>query len=294
MSLAQPATGATTLDAVPWGRVALVGVVAGFTSGLFGVGGGIVIVPLLVLVAGFPHKLATGTSLTAIVPISISGIVGYASAGEVDWAAAGCVTTGALVGTVVGTRWLVRVSPSVLQIVFAAAMLLTAARMFVEDGDGGGRADLTVALALALTLLGSVSGLLAGLLGVGGGIIIVPVLTLAFGLPHVLAKGTSLAVIVPTAVLGTLRNRRSQLTAVGPAVVVGVAGIATAFAASQLALELEPAVSQALFAALLTAVAVRVAVTGVTGWRADRAAAAGGPDSAGDAATGQRSDRPAG
>jgi hypothetical protein len=291
MSLAQPATGPATLDAVPWGRVALVGVVAGFTSGLFGVGGGIVIVPLLVLVAGFPHKLATGTSLTAIVPISISGIVGYASAGEVDWAAAGCVTAGALVGTVVGTRWLVRVSPSVLQIVFAGAMLLTAARMFVEDGDGAGRTDLTVALALALALLGLASGILAGLLGVGGGIIIVPVLTLAFGLPHVLAKGTSLAVIVPTAVVGTLRNRRSQLTAVGPAAVVGVAGIASAFAASQLALELEPAVSQSLFAALLTAVALRVALTGVTGWRTDRAA--GDPDPTGDG-TGRRDDQPSG
>jgi hypothetical protein len=279
MSLASPDVGSTSRGGLPWARVALVGIIAGFTSGLFGVGGGIVIVPTLVLLAGFPHKLATGTSLSAIVPISISGIIGYATAGEIDWAAAGCVATGAVVGAVVGTRWLVRINPPILQLAFAGAMLLTAARMFVADGDGAGRTDLTLAMALALLVLGLVSGILAGLLGVGGGIIIVPVLTLAFGIPHVVAKGTSLAVILPTAVIGTIRNRRSQLTALAPAAVVGVAGIASAFAASKLSLELDPAVSQALFAGLLTTVAVGLARTGVLGLRAERAGGGADPPS---------------
>lgn len=287
MSLAAATAENHSLRDVPWGRVALVGVIAGFTSGLFGVGGGIVIVPTLVLLAGFPHKLATGTSLSAIVPISISGIVGYATAGEVDWAAAVCVAAGAVVGAVVGTRWLVRIRAPVLQICFAAAMLLTAAKMFLDDGDGAGRAGLTVAMATALVLLGVASGILAGLLGVGGGIIIVPVLTLAFGVPHVVAKGTSLAVILPTAVIGTVRNRRSQLTALTPAAVVGLAGMTSAFAASKLSLELDPAVSQTLFAALLTLVAARLARTGITALRAERAGA--------DAATaGPARNRPAG
>src|SRR5690606_39977127 len=82
------------------GRIVAVGVIAGFTSGLFGVGGGIIIVPALVLFAGFQQKIATGTSLTAIVPIAVSGIVGYAVDGEVDFAAAACVAAGAVIGTV--------------------------------------------------------------------------------------------------------------------------------------------------------------------------------------------------
>ena len=256
-----------------YGRVAVVGVIAGFTSGLFGVGGGIVIVPLLALLARFPHKLATGTSLTAIVPISISGLVGYATAGEVDWPAALCITAGALAGALVGTWLLVRVDVVRLQMAFAVAMFLTAARMLVEEGDGAGRPGLTLAAALGLVALGLASGVLAGLLGVGGGIVIVPVLTLAFGLPVVLAKGTSLLVIVPTAVVGTLRNRRTGLTALTPAAVVGAAGIASAWVAARISLDLDPRVSSALFAILLSLVAVRLARSALAG---RRAAAAGG------------------
>lgn len=245
--------------ATPWLRVTLVGVVAGFTSGLFGVGGGIVIVPALVLLAAFPQKLATGTSLTAIVPISIAGVVGYATAGEVDWAAAACIAAGAVLGAILGTRFLVKISTRVLQVLFALAMVATAARMFFEEGDGAGRAELTILMAAGLIVLGLASGLLAGLLGVGGGIIVVPALCMLFGVPHVLAKGTSLAVILPTALMGTIRNRSNGLTALRPAAIVGFAGVVSAFAASQLSLRLDPTVSRSLFAALLVAVAVHLA-----------------------------------
>lgn len=249
----------------PWPRIVAVGVIAGFTSGLFGVGGGIVIVPALVLLAAFPQKLATGTSLTAIVPISVAGIIGYATEGEVDAAAAAFVGLGAVAGAFVGTRLLVRISAPVLQVLFAAAMTATAARMFFEDADAPGRGGLTAGMAIGLVALGLASGALAGLLGVGGGIIIVPVLTLGFGVPLVLAKGTSLAVILPTALIGTLRNRRTQLTAMRPAAAVGVAGVASAFAASRVSLGLDPAVSRTLFAVLLVVVALRLAHTGLAG-----------------------------
>jgi len=272
---ASPDLGSAVRTHQRWGRIVVVGVIAGFTSGLFGVGGGIVIVPALVMVARFPHKLATGTSLGAIVPISVAGIVGYATAGEVDWTAAACVAVGAVAGAVAGTRWLLRISTPVLQLGFATAMVLTAAKMFVDDGSGAGRSGLTLGMALALIALGLASGVLAGLLGVGGGIIIVPVLTLVFGLPLVLAKGTSLAVILPTAVIGTLRNRQSRLTALRPAAVVGLAGIGSAYVASRLSIGLDPGLSQALFAGLVTVAAVRLAGAGLAGLRAGPAA--GGP-----------------
>lgn len=255
---------------VPWFRVALVGVIAGFTSGLFGVGGGIVIVPALVFLAAFPHKLATGTSLSAIVPISVAGIVGYASEGEVDWTAAVYVSVGALAGALVGTWLLTRISAPLLQLVFAGATAATAIKLFFEEGDAAGRGDLSAAMAGGLVLLGLASGMLAGLLGVGGGIILVPVLSLLFGVPHVAAKGTSLAVILPTAVMGTIRNRHTELTALRPAAVVGVAGIVSALAATQLSVGLDPEVSRGVFAALLVVVAVRL---GRTGWRSLRSAA---------------------
>ena len=70
------------------GRLVVVGLAAGFLSGLFGVGGGVLMVPGLVLVLGMGQRLAHGTSLAAIVPIAVAGVAGYALAGEVDWLAA--------------------------------------------------------------------------------------------------------------------------------------------------------------------------------------------------------------
>ncbi len=248
---------------IPWARVVVVGVIAGFMSGLFGIGGGTVIVPALAMVAAFPHKLATGTSLTAIAPISIAGGLGYATAGEVDWAAAALVSVGALGGTFGGTYLLRRVPVATLQILFAGLLVVTAARLLMEEGAGAGRAELVPVAAVGLVLLGVASGALAGLLGVGGGVIIVPALTILVGLPVAVAKGTSLLVIVPTAILGTLRNRRSKLTALRPALVVGGAGIVTAVAASRLSIGLDPELSTALFAGLLVVVAARTGLAGL-------------------------------
>ncbi|MGH9137558.1 MAG: sulfite exporter TauE/SafE family protein [Acidimicrobiales bacterium] len=256
-----------------WERIALVGVTAGFLSGLFGVGGGIVIVPGLVLLARCDQKLAIGTSLGAIVPISVAGAFGYATADHVDYAAAALVALGALAGTVVGTALLVRLRSHTLQYAFAGLLLVTAARLFLEEGDGGGRGDLTAVAVVALVVVGVSSGVLAGMFGVGGGVLIVPALTIGFGLPLAVAKGTSLFVI-PTAVAGTLRNRRSGFTALRPAVVVGLAGVVTAWLASKLSVNLDPTVSAALFGALLVIVAVRLVGTARRDQRIDAEAAA--------------------
>jgi uncharacterized membrane protein YfcA len=262
-------TTTATPDQQFW-RIVAVGVLAGFTSGLFGVGGGIVMVPALVLLVGFAHKLATGTSLNAIIPISVSGIIGYALDGEVDFAAAAFVAIGAVAGAIVGTRWLRRIHTPVLQLVFAGVMVATAVRMLFGDPEASGRGDITVLAAIALIVLGIVSGVLAGLLGVGGGIIIVPALTIFFGIPHVLAKGTSLAIILPTAISGTIQNHRAALTSMRAATIIGVAGIVSAFLASQLSLGLSPRVSQALFAGLLVVAAIRVGREGARDLRAAR------------------------
>src|SRR3546814_21188023 len=92
-------------------------------------------------------------------------------------------------------------------------MLAGGAKLLFDEVDALGRGELTLTMAAGLLLLGVASGVPAGLLGVGGGIVIVPLLSIAFGVPHVLAKGTSLAVILPPAIMGTLRQRPPQPTA---------------------------------------------------------------------------------
>ena len=102
-------------------------------------------------------------------------------------------------------------------------------------------------------LIGLITGILAGLLGVGGGIVMVPAMIVLFGIPAVVAKGTSLAVIVPTAVMGTWRNRTKHNTDLRIAAVVGMAGIVYPWrhGVSQVSVGLSETTSNVLFAILL-------------------------------------------
>ena len=81
-------------------RVVAIGVGAGLLSGMFGVGGGILVVPALVLMLRFDQRLANGTSLGAVLPISVASLVTYWSHDNVDWSMALWLVIGALAGAV--------------------------------------------------------------------------------------------------------------------------------------------------------------------------------------------------
>ncbi len=231
---------------------------AGFLSGLFGVGGGILIVPGLVLLLGMEQRLAHGTSLAAIVPIALAGVAGYAVDGAVDWTAGALVTVGAAGGALIGTTALRAISDNWLRAVFAAFLLLTAARLFFPVTVAMGRGPLDPVAVAGLVGVGVVSGAMAGLLGVGGGIVIVPALVLGFSVPDAVAKGTSLLVIIPTGLVGTVGNIRATNVNLPLAAVVGALGVASAFGGSQLSTVLAPRPSRVLFALLLVGVAVQL------------------------------------
>lgn len=240
-----------------WARTIAVGLAAGFLSGLFGVGGGILMVPAMVLLLAMEQRRAHGTSLTAILPIAVSGTIGYAVEGSVDWPVAVWLTVGAAgLGAVIGTHLLHVLPRRALAYGFAALLLATAVRMVLDSSDAGGRAALTVATAVLLVAIGVVTGILAGLLGVGGGIVVVPIMVLALGMPAAVAKGTSLAMVVPTSLVGTWRNVKARNTELVTAAVMGVAGLASSFAATKISVGLDETLSNRLFGALLLLVAL--------------------------------------
>lgn len=112
----------------------LLGVLTGVLSGLFGVGGGIVIVPALVLVAGLPIHRAVGTSLLVIALVSASSIAAMVAQGRsIDPAITGLFVTGGVAGLFAGQRLGRRLSGPVLQKVFAFAILLVAAFVIVKN-----------------------------------------------------------------------------------------------------------------------------------------------------------------
>ena len=112
-------------------KLIAIGLVAGFFSALFGVGGGIVIVPLLILAAGFEGKLATGTSLAAIGITALAGTIFYAFEGHVDVAHAALVGLPAAAGAVAGAGAQQRISTRALSLAFAVLLASIAVWLLV-------------------------------------------------------------------------------------------------------------------------------------------------------------------
>ena len=239
-------------------KAAVLGFVAGFLSGIFGVGGGILIVPALVLFMGMDQRMAHGTSLAAVLPIAVSSMISYALEDKVDWTVAFWLAIGAVAGAVIGTHVLHLLPHRVLGLIFATLLIATAVRLLVDHSDAVGRGDLSVGGAIALVLIGIATGVLAGLLGVGGGIVMVPAMVVGFGIPSAIAKGTSLAVIIPTSVMGTWRNRKRHNVDLPIAAAVGLAGVVSAFAAGKISVGMSESTSNVLFALLLVVVAARM------------------------------------
>jgi uncharacterized protein len=112
-------------------RLALIGLVAGVFSTLFGVGGGIVLVPLLVALAAFPTHAAAATSLGAILVTATAGVVLYAARGEVRPAYAALVGLPAVAGALAGTQLQQRLSGEALTLAFAGLLVVVGVWLIV-------------------------------------------------------------------------------------------------------------------------------------------------------------------
>jgi len=113
-------------------RLVAIGLVAGVFSAFFGVGGGIVAVPLLILLAGIPERAATATSLMAIAITASAGVVVYGFRGEVDVGYAALVGLPAAAGALAGSAWQQRIRTSTLT--YGFAVLLTALGVWLLAG----------------------------------------------------------------------------------------------------------------------------------------------------------------
>lgn len=240
-------------------RLALIGLLVGFFSGLFGVGGGIVLVPLLIVVVGYGQRRASGTSLAAVLPTAISGMVSYAAHGSVDWIAGAILAAGAVVGSLLGTWLLHHTHQKALRWIFVVFLLLVAARLFFLIPDRSVVLDFTPWVIAALLILGVVTGVLSGLLGIGGGVFIVPALMLGFGVGDLVAKGTSLLMIIPTAIAGTVSNVRRGNADLAAAAIIGCLSVPASIGGAALAWSVPPMLGSILFALLIVYSAAQLA-----------------------------------
>lgn len=199
----------------------IVGMIVGLLSGMFGIGGGTVIVPALVWL-GLSQRHAAATSMLAIVPTSISGVISYAHNGNVDWVAAALLFVGMFAGGQFGSWLLSRLPELVLRWVFVVFLIFVTANQAIFTPSRDQRIFMSVVTGIGLVLLGVVIGTLAGLLGIGGGALAVPALSILFGASDLIARGTSLLAMFPNSITTSVANMKRKLVHIKAGLIIGV------------------------------------------------------------------------
>lgn len=205
----------------------LAGVGIGVLSGMLGIGGGTIMIPVLRLGYGLDAFMATATSLFAIIPISLAGAVTHIRARSclpklgILLGVAGAVTSSA--GVYLGSispAWLIMVVAAVIIIYSAFTMLSKAVRMGKKSSSKSGSARASASATLSniepctfgftrknvalAVIIGLIAGFASGYVGVGGGFIMVPLMMSVLHVPMKLTSGTSLIAVMILAVPGTI------------------------------------------------------------------------------------------
>ncbi len=202
-----------------------IGLAGGLLGALVGLGGGVVMIPLMLACCGLSRHQAHATSLAAVIATGTAGTLPYLLQGRFDAHAAGLLAGTAMTFSWAGARLAHRLKAQTLRRVFGVMVLTLAALLLakpwlLQQGSGAGHALGWIGLGI----LGAVAGFFAGLMGVGGGGIMVPGMVLLAGLDQHTAQGTSLLVMVPAAIIGTWTHARAGLVATGllPGLIPGV------------------------------------------------------------------------
>jgi hypothetical protein len=231
------------------------GAVAGVLCGLLGVAGGVVIVPVLTSRRiGMARATASGTTIAAVLPISVVAAVTYAGLHNVDEPAASAIVPGAAAGVIIGSLLATRVRAPVLRSLFHLVLLATAVRLLIALPSGSIR-QIAVEVPAAVTLcaLGTVAGLASGMLGSGGGTFLVPALVVGFGLVQQVAQGTALLALIPIWVIGALTHRKTRTLGLREAAAVGSCGALTVPLGAEIASHVGALPLRVIFAAFLIA-----------------------------------------
>lgn len=242
----------------PWAWYVAIGLIAGFLSGMFGVGGGILIVPALIYLGKMDARRAAGTSLLAILPVSIVGVLAYALGGHVDVLVALVMAVGSIIGAPIGSWLLSKVSRTALALAFIAFLLVVIVSLFFVIPSREAVVAITWGSGIGLLVLGLLVGVMSGLLGIGGGVVIVPMLVLVFGSSDLVAKGSSLLMMIATSLSGTVSNILRRNADVPAAIIVGVAACFTTTLGAWAAGAVSPLAANIAFAVFLALVAVRM------------------------------------
>ena len=244
-----------------------VGAAVGAFSGAFGVGGGIQLIPYLVLVRKMAQKNAQATALITVAMGATAGAITYAIGDSVAWLPAAFIVIGGLTGSLIGSHVVQRISDKRLQILFGILLVIVAIRLLLSSSSSttniNDLPNITPLIALAYLGSGVAMGILSALFGIGGGILLIPILVTGFGYGQQLAAGTSLTVMMPIALLGAIRLTKPGYTNWRAGSVFGVASVPGAILGSFIALSLPGDILRSAFAVVLVIIAITIVRKGL-------------------------------
>ncbi|MDA9646124.1 sulfite exporter TauE/SafE family protein [Candidatus Actinomarina] len=232
----------------------IIGSVGGFLSGILGIGGGVVFVPLLTYFTDQDFKINTGISSMAVVFVATTSSITYISKGQTFSSYILYLILGGILGGYLGSKLTFSLDTKTLQRIFAILLLGVSYRM-IFTSEYSSQYEESIILYL---LIGIFSGILSGLLGIGGGIVRIPLLIFFGGLENLAAQGFSLIATVPTALTAAYTKLRNDREFAKRGSIVGISGILGSVIGGNLAFNLPQEFLNTSFAVFLLIVSVNM------------------------------------
>ena len=198
-------------------------------GGLFGIGGGLIAIPVLGVFYGLDEQHAQGTSIAMVMPNVAVGIWQYARRAKMDLRVAFALAGAAAPCTYFAARIAVRVSSTDLRRAFAAFLLALAvyyAFRALRGAAGGKAVELHLERWPAALGIGALGGILSGLFAVGGAVFAVPLLVFTFGFPQAVAQGFGLALVFPGTIVSLLTYAAANDVVWKTGIVMAIGGMA--------------------------------------------------------------------
>ncbi len=240
----------------------IIGILGGCFGGLIGLGGGVVMIPLLTGIAGLTQHKAHGTSLVAIIFTAIVGAATYYRHGTVDWSAALMLAVTAILTARMGALYVSTLSEQKLKKAFGVFLLFISGLLLAKGllPRSGDEPSLLVRVVVLLST-GAATGFLSGMMGVGGGTVMIPPMVILTGMPQHLAQGTSLLAMIPVSMTAAFTHYKlgNVATDLAPGVVAGA--LAGGYLGGTAANLLPEVYLKLLFALILGGTAVRFILT---------------------------------
>ncbi len=239
-----------------------IGFASSILSGLLGIGGGVVMIPAMVYLLGIDQHEAHGTSLSIMSPIVLFSAIFYASHGQMDWLAAAELSVGGIIGAALGAKLACRLSGIKLRMYFGVFLAIIGARISYDAVSWLTGSHVAAPVApmfssgnlsgcMIVLAMGLLTGILSGILGIGGGIVMIPLMSLFLGFSQKLAQGISLAVIIPVSLSGAFVHGKHGNLRWDVGIWLATGGIAGGLLGAHMAISLNPFILKGLFGILM-------------------------------------------